>query len=60
MVGLLRDLWFDELSEEIPVFLACAVTPHIVVMRAKPELCITHILGHMFISDVLNEELAAF
>ncbi len=45
---------------EIPVFWACGVTPQAVVMRVKPELCITHAPGHMFISDLLNEELAAF
>jgi len=45
---------------EIPVFWACGVTPQAVVMRAKPELCITHTPGHMFISDVLNEELATY
>jgi uncharacterized protein YcsI (UPF0317 family) len=27
-------------------------------MRTKPELCVTHAPGHMFISDLLNEELA--
>jgi uncharacterized protein YcsI (UPF0317 family) len=47
-------------KEEIPIFWACGVTPQAVVMRAKPELCITHTPGHMFISDVLNEELATF
>ena len=47
-------------KEEIPVFWACGVTPQAVVMRAKPELCITHTPGHMFISDVLNEELATY
>jgi uncharacterized protein YcsI (UPF0317 family) len=45
---------------EIPVFWACGVTPQVVVMRAKPDLCITHTPGHMFISDLLNEELATF
>jgi uncharacterized protein YcsI (UPF0317 family) len=45
---------------EIPVFWACGVTPQAVVMKAKPDLCITHTPGHMFISDVLNEELATF
>jgi uncharacterized protein YcsI (UPF0317 family) len=45
---------------EIPVFWACGVTPQAVVMKAKPDLCITHTPGHMFISDLLNEELAAF
>jgi uncharacterized protein YcsI (UPF0317 family) len=43
---------------EIPVFWACGVTPQAIVMEAKPELCITHAPGHMFISDLLNEELA--
>lgn len=45
---------------EIPVFWACGVTPQAVVMKANPELCITHTPGHMFISDLLNEELATF
>ena len=45
-------------KREIPVFWACGVTPQAVVMKAKPDLCITHTPGHMFISDLLNEELA--
>ena len=45
---------------EIPVFWACGVTPQAIVMKAKPDLCITHTPGHMFISDLLNEELANF
>jgi uncharacterized protein YcsI (UPF0317 family) len=45
-------------KEEVPVFWACGVTPQAVVMKAKPDLCITHTPGHMFISDVLNEKLA--
>ncbi len=43
---------------EVPLFWACGVTPQAVVMQAKPDLCITHAPGHMFISDLLNEELA--
>jgi len=43
---------------EIPVFWACGVTPHAALFHAKPEICITHVPGHMFISDILNEELA--
>jgi uncharacterized protein YcsI (UPF0317 family) len=43
---------------EVPVFWACGVTPQAVVMKAKPDLCITHAPGYMFISDLLNEELA--
>lgn len=46
-------------KDEIPVFWACGVTPQAVVMKAKPDLCITHTPGHMFISDLLNEELAS-
>ena len=45
--------------DEIPVFWACGVTPQAVVMEAKPDYCITHAPGYMFISDTLNEELAA-
>ena len=47
-------------KREVPVFWACGVTPQAVVMKAKPDLCITHAPGHMFISDLLNEELATF
>lgn len=43
---------------EIPVFWACGVTPQAVAMKAKPDLCITHTPGHMFITDLLNEEMA--
>ena len=43
---------------EVPVFWACGVTPQAVVMEAKPDLCITHAPGHMFVTDLLNEELA--
>ena len=43
---------------EVPVFWACGVTPQAVVMEAKPDLCITHAPGYMFITDLLNEELA--
>jgi uncharacterized protein YcsI (UPF0317 family) len=45
---------------EVPIFWACGVTPQAVVMEAKPDLCITHTPGHMFIADLLNEELALF
>lgn len=43
---------------EVPVFWACGVTPQVAVMAAKPDICITHAPGHMFITDILNEELA--
>lgn len=44
-------------ESEVPVFWACGVTPQSVVMEAKPDLCITHAPGYMFITDLLNEEL---
>jgi len=44
---------------DVPMFWACGVTPQAVAMEVKPELMITHSAGHMFISDVRDEELAA-
>jgi len=43
---------------EVPVFWACGVTPQAVAMQAKPPLMLTHAPGHMFITDLRNEELA--
>jgi uncharacterized protein YcsI (UPF0317 family) len=45
-------------KSEVPVFWACGVTPQAAVMAVKPDICITHAPGHMFITDILNEELA--
>lgn len=45
---------------EVPVFWACGVTPQAVAMRAKPPLMITHAPGHMFITDLEDESLAAY
>ena len=42
---------------ETPVFWPCGVTPQAVVMHSKPEFCITHAPGHMFITDVKNAAL---
>ncbi|KJF27727.1 hypothetical protein TZ02_03715 [Clostridium aceticum] len=42
---------------EVPVFWACGVTPQAAVMRTKPEIAITHSPGHMFITDIKDEEL---
>lgn len=42
---------------EVPVFWACGVTPQAVAMQSKPPFMITHAPGHMFITDVLNENL---
>jgi len=43
---------------EIPLFWACGVTPQVAARKARPELMITHAPGHMFITDLRDEELA--
>lgn len=45
-------------ENEIPVFWACGVTPQAVAMNVKPEIMITHAPGHMYISDLKNNELS--
>ena len=42
---------------EVPVFWACGVTPQMALQRAKPDLVITHAPGHMFITDIRNQDL---
>jgi len=44
---------------ELPVFWACGVTPMEALLRAKPEIAITHEPGHMLVTDVLDRELIA-
>ncbi|HKX19955.1 MAG TPA: putative hydro-lyase [bacterium] len=44
---------------EVPVFWACGVTPQAVAMAAGVEFMITHAPGHMFVTDLLDEDLAA-
>ncbi|MDQ7850038.1 MAG: putative hydro-lyase [Armatimonadota bacterium] len=43
---------------EVPVFWACGVTPQAVALHARLGLLITHAPGHMFITDLPDEELA--
>ncbi|MEJ8766715.1 putative hydro-lyase [Oceanobacillus sp. HCA-5259] len=43
---------------EVPVFWGCGVTPQATVMASKPEFVITHAPGHMFITDIKEEEHA--
>ena len=43
---------------EIPVFWACGVTPQALALQSRPSLMITHAPGYMFITDILDEELA--
>ncbi len=45
-------------ENEVPVFWACGVTPQAAAMKVKPEIMITHAPGHMFITDIKNEQLA--
>ncbi|ESU73392.1 hypothetical protein T260_02970 [Geobacillus thermopakistaniensis] len=42
---------------ETPVFWACGVTPQAVAMEVKPDIMITHAPGHMFITDLRDEQL---
>ncbi len=43
---------------EIPVFWACGVTPQAAIVRAKPDISITHAPGHMLLTDILNNRLS--
>jgi uncharacterized protein YcsI (UPF0317 family) len=42
---------------EIPVFWACGVTPQMAIQQARLPICITHVPGHMLVTDLLNSEL---
>ncbi len=62
----IRDLTRPEFGDppriepgDVPVFWACGVTPQAVAQAARVELMITHAPGHMFITDLLDEDLAA-
>lgn len=41
-------------DNETPVFWACGVTPQVVIQRARPELAIFHMPGHMFVTDLTH------
>jgi len=43
---------------EIPVFWACGVTPQAAALASGLPFCITHAPGHMFVTDLVNAELA--
>ncbi|MQA11489.1 MAG: putative hydro-lyase [Pseudonocardiaceae bacterium] len=52
--------WGDPLlpePDEVPVFWACGVTPQAVIARVRPELALTHAPGHMFITDVTDDDV---
>ena len=42
--------------DEEPVFWACGVTPQNAALNAKPSIMITHDPGHMFVTDIKNED----
>ena len=44
---------------ETPLFWACGVTPQAVAVASKPPFMITHAPGHMFITDLRDEDIAA-
>ncbi|TVT27710.1 putative hydro-lyase [Salinicoccus cyprini] len=43
-------------DDEVPVFWACGVTPQNAALNARPEIMITHAPGHMFVTDMHNED----
>ncbi|MEY2658876.1 MAG: hypothetical protein RLZZ123_48 [Pseudomonadota bacterium] len=49
----------DVMSEELPVFWACGVTPQAVVQAAGLPFCITHAPGAMLVTDLTNASLAS-
>jgi uncharacterized protein YcsI (UPF0317 family) len=51
------DAW-EQGDDAVPVFWACGVTPQSVAMKSKPELMITHSPGYMFVTDLMDEDLA--
>ena len=52
------DSWEPGSPDDVPVFWACGVTPQAVAMASKPELMITHSPGHMFVTDLKDEDFA--
>ena len=43
---------------EVPVFWGCGVTPQEAILRSRPSLAITHSAGHMFVTDLRDQEIA--
>ena len=48
----------DIREDELPVFWACGVTPQVVVQQSRPKLAISHVPGHMLVTDLRNAHLA--
>jgi uncharacterized protein YcsI (UPF0317 family) len=58
--GLQQPPWGDAVEVhdgELPVFWACGVTPQSAIKAAKLPLAITHAPGHMFVCDLVDDEL---
>uniref|UniRef100_A0A7S0IYI5 DUF1445 domain-containing protein n=1 Tax=Calcidiscus leptoporus TaxID=127549 RepID=A0A7S0IYI5_9EUKA len=52
--------WGDRVSvreSEVPVFWACGVTPQEALREAQLPFAITHAPGHMFITDLVDNEI---
>lgn len=47
-------------AEDIPVFWACGVTSSLAALSAGLPLVITHAPGHMFVSDLADEDMTVF
>ncbi|WP_188020396.1 putative hydro-lyase [Deferribacter autotrophicus] len=47
-------------ENDIPVFWACGVTPQAVAVNSKIDFMITHSPGHMFVTDLKNQDFALF
>ena len=45
-------------QDEVPVFWACGVTPQAVAIQSKVPFMITHVPGHMFVTDWPLDELS--
>jgi uncharacterized protein YcsI (UPF0317 family) len=44
-------------ENEVPMFWACGVTPIGAVLEAAPAIALTHEPGHMFVTDLRDEDL---
>ena len=42
-------------DDEIAVFWACGVTPQAAILKAKPDISITHKPGQMLITDIAED-----
>ena len=61
IADLARPDWGDVMlpqDDEVPVFWACGVTPQAVIQAVRPELAITHTPGHMFVTDLTDDDIA--